>query len=320
MAFDQRELRSFLAVVDHGSLGRAADAACMTQPALSRLIGTMEERLGQPLFDRHSKGMALTAAGELLTPHARLLLFEMQQAVGELDALRGLGTGRVRIGAVAAVTRTILPGAIARLLDLAPALQVKVLDAPDDQLVTALANRDIDLMIAPPLAPHPGIWPIAECDDGDFYAVFAAAAHPLAAIGEVTTQQALSESWAMPPPGGTPRMLFERHVLAAGGPLPNVAVETNSIGVMVACVAASRLLGWLPYPLLEGDIQRGAVVALSVPALLVERRFFVYTRRRGSVAPAARQLLAVLPLKAAITPDEKAEAARMKTEAAELQR
>ena len=305
MAFDQRELRSFLAVVDHGSLGRAADAAFMTQPALSRLIGTMEQRLGQPLFERHSKGMALTAAGELLTPHARLLLFEMQQAVGEIDALRGLGTGRVRIGAVAAVTRTILPGAIAKLLDLAPALQVNVLDAPDDQLVTALADREIDLMIAPPLAPHPDIWPIAECDDGDFYAVFAAATHPLAAVGDVTMQQVLSESWAMPPAGGAPRMLFERHVTEAGGPLPHVGVETNSIGVMLACVAASRLLGWLPYPLLEGDIQRGAVVALRAPALTVERRFFVYTRRRGSLAPAARQLLAVLPLKSVVSPDEK---------------
>jgi DNA-binding transcriptional LysR family regulator len=297
MAFDQRELRSFLAVVDHGSLGRAADAAFMTQPALSRLIGTMEQRLGQPLFERHSKGMALTAAGELLTPHARLLLFEMQQAVGEIDALRGLGTGRVRIGAVAAVTRTILPGAIASLLDLAPGLQVNVFDAPDDQLVTALADREIDLMIAPPLPPHPDIWPIAECDDGDFFTVFAAAAHPLAALDAVTIEQVLAESWAMPPAGGAPRMLFERHVNAAGGALPNVAIETNSIGVMVACVAASRLLGWLPYPLLEGDIQRCAVIALHVPALAVERRFFVYTRRRGSLAPAARQLLAVLPLK-----------------------
>ena len=102
-------------------------------------------------------------------------------------------------------------------------------------------------------------------------------------------------------------MLFERHVTEAGGPLPRVAIETNSIGVMLACVAASRLLGWLPHPLLVGDIERGAVVALQVPALSVERRFFVYTRRRGSLAPAARQLLAVLPLKAAVAPDEKAE-------------
>jgi len=99
-------------------------------------------------------------------------------------------------------------------------------------------------------------------------------------------------------------MLFERRVTEAGGPLPHVGVETNSIGVMLACVAASRLLGWLPYPLLEGDIQRGAVVALRVPALTVERRFFVYSRRRGSLAPAARQLLAVLPLKGGVAPGE----------------
>ena len=161
MAFDQRELRAFLAVVDRGSLGRAAEAAFLTQPALSRLIGEMERRFGQPLFDRHSKGMAPTAAGETLIPHARLLLFEMEQASDALDALRGLGRGRLRVGAVAAVARTMLPGMVAALLDMASGLHIDLLDAPEDRLVQALAGREIDVAIAPELAPHPDIWPMA---------------------------------------------------------------------------------------------------------------------------------------------------------------
>jgi len=77
MTFDRRDLSAFLAVVDCGSLGRAALVVNMTQPSLSRRIRELEIRLGSPLFERHSKGMALTAAGETLLDHARLLVFEM---------------------------------------------------------------------------------------------------------------------------------------------------------------------------------------------------------------------------------------------------
>ena len=244
MTFDQRQLRAFLAVVDRGSLGRAADVACMTQPALSRLIGEMERRFGQRLFDRHSKGMVPTAAGETLIPHARLLLFEMEQAASALDALRGLGRGRLRVGAVAAIARTILPAIAARLLDAAPKLQVDVLDAPEDRLVQAVTGREIDGGIAPAIAPQPEIRPIA----------------------------------------------------AQGGALPDVAVETNPIGVMLATVSSSRLLGWLPKPLIGAEMERGLIAAIGIPVLEVERRFFVYTRRKGSLIAAAHRLFDLLPL------------------------
>lgn len=296
MAFDQRELRAFLAVVDRGSLGRAAEAAFMTQPALSRLIGEMERRFGQPLFDRHSKGMAPTAAGETLIPHARLLLFEMEQATSALDALRGLGRGRLRVGAVAAVARTVLPGAVAALLDMAPGLHIDLLDAPEDRLVQALAGREIDVVIAPELAPQADIWPMAELAYTDTYTAFAAARHALAGAKEVPLNAALGQRWVMPEIGSTPRMLFHRLVTAQGEALPDVALETASIGTMLATVAASTLLGWLPMPLLRAEMERGTVVPIPVKALEIERRFYVYTRRRGSLIAAARRLFELLPL------------------------
>jgi hypothetical protein len=61
MDFDERQLRAFLAIADTGSLGRAARVVNLTQPSLSRLVQTMEARLGHRLFERGGKGMALTA-------------------------------------------------------------------------------------------------------------------------------------------------------------------------------------------------------------------------------------------------------------------
>ena len=290
MAFDQRELRAFLAVVDAGSLGRAAANVHLSQPALSRLIQQMEQRFGQPLFERHTKGMVPTTAGETLAPHARLLLFEMEQAGEALDALRGLRRGVARIGAVAAVTRSVMPEAAAGLLEAAPDLRIEMLEAPDDKLVDGLAGRAIDLMIAAEPPPHDEIMRIAECRFDDVYAVFCAARQTLA------LPDILTEKWVMPAPGATPRILFESLIKGAGHGLPVVAVETGSVSAQVAFVARSRLLGWLPRPLLASDLAHGDIRLLPVEALAVRRRFFVYRRRRGLLPAAAREMLKALPL------------------------
>ena len=81
MALDMHQLKAFLAIVSTGSLGRAADTLHVTQPALSRTVRRLEDQLGAPVFERHSKGMQLTAIGAALLPHATLLQREAEQAV-----------------------------------------------------------------------------------------------------------------------------------------------------------------------------------------------------------------------------------------------
>lgn len=302
MTFDERKLRAFLAVVDCGSIGKAAPAVNMTQPTLSRLIQDMEVRFGVPLFERVSKGMTLTMAGEGFVPHARLLLFEMEQAVETIDALKGLRRGTVRIGAVAAVTRTIVPRAAAKLLKDAPALRIDMMEAPDGDLVDALASRRIDLMIAAEISPSDEIMPIGECRFDDVYTVFCSAAHHLARQADVDLDKVLAESWIMPKPGSTPRTLFEQMVRRAGRSLPNIAVETGSVGAQLSFVTQGRLLGWLPHPLIQSDVASGAVRLLTISELTLHRRFFVYRRRRGLLPDAARRMLTFLPLIGADAP------------------
>ena len=295
MAFSQRELQCFLAVVDTGSLGRAAMTINLSQPALSRLIQGMEQRLQQPLFERTGIGMSLSPAGDALVPHARLLLFEMAQAVDALDALRGVKRGLLRIGAVAAVVRSILPETVATLLRHSPLLQVSVLEGADNRLVQALENREVDLLIAGGVADDVDIAPIGECRFDDSYMVFCARDHPLAAARDVSLADVLREEWTMPPRGATPRELFERALHAAGAESPRVAVETWSPGAIAAFVTRTRYLGWLPRPLIALEEKVGAVRVLAVPELTIGRRFFIYRRKRGLLPPAAGEFLRHLP-------------------------
>lgn len=296
MTFDRRQLRAFLAVLDQGSLGRAAGQINLSQPALSRLVQDMENRLGVRLFDRQSSGMTPTAYAEALAPHARLLLFEMGQAIDTLDALRGLRRGVLRIGAVAAAARSLLPDAVAALLAKAPELQVELMEAADDRLFSALAARSIDLVIAGAGADPAEAVAVGECVFNDQYCAICATDHPLGRSRPATPQALLEESWIMPARGSTPRTLFDALIREHGLSAPRVAIETSSPAAIVAFVARTQNLGWLPRPLFAQYEALGLVRPLPVAEFLQSRRFMVYRRPQGLLPAAAAKLIEALPL------------------------
>jgi DNA-binding transcriptional LysR family regulator len=147
----------------------------MTQPALSRMVHVMEERLSQTLFDRHTRGMRPKVAADLLAPYARVALFEMGEAIEALEELRGLRRGTVRVGAVATVARAILPDATRALLSHTAGLRVQLLEAQDDQLIKALIERDVDLILTADAAESSDLVRISEFRYNDAYTAFCAA-------------------------------------------------------------------------------------------------------------------------------------------------
>ncbi|MFD0788505.1 LysR family transcriptional regulator, partial [Micromonospora azadirachtae] len=86
-------------VVRHGSITAAAQELRYTQSAVSRQIAALEAEFGVVLFDRLPRGVTLTEEGRHLLPHVEAVLDRLITARRELDALRGLGGGRLRVGA-----------------------------------------------------------------------------------------------------------------------------------------------------------------------------------------------------------------------------
>ncbi len=296
MDFDERQLRTFLAIAETGSLGRAARIANLTQPSLSRLIKGMEDRLGHALFERGSKGMAVTAAGELLAFHARHIVSEMQNTRDELAALSGLKRGVVRIGAVAAVMRTLVAETIGKLLASAPDLGVELVEAVDGELLDALVTRRVDLVVAASPLDHPEVQQIGRGAYRDSFAVYGAVDHPLPPAPPL--REVLAQDWVMPGTAFTPRQTFVRLLAAQGFSPPRVAVETASVEAMIAVSARSCLLCWLPEPLVAPHVASGTMRKFDVPALATERSFLLHRRRSGLLPDAARRFVELFPLEA----------------------
>src|SRR3984885_3543399 len=95
-----RQLRYLVALAEELNFTRAAANQHVAQPALSQQVGRLEEEVGLSLVERTTRHVSLTDAGEILVVRARRVLAELESAETELEALRGMYTGHVTIGAM----------------------------------------------------------------------------------------------------------------------------------------------------------------------------------------------------------------------------
>lgn len=283
---DSRQVTAFLAIVDHGSLGRAAEALHVTQPALSRTIQRLEQQLGTALFERYAKGMVPSAIGQALLPHARLLQRGAQAAVEEVQALRGLARGTLRVGAIGSIAASALPQAIGRVLAQHPNLLVQVLEGVWDRLAESLARHEIDLALDVAKPDSDEIVAIADCHWQDTSRVVAGAGHPLRRRRGLTLAATREHRWAMMPAGTGPFEHLRQAFAAQGLAPPEVAVETRSITVLKSLVAEAGFLSWMAEPIWAAERAAGLIDALPLPPTVNARRTLTAFRRRQGLLPA----------------------------------
>jgi DNA-binding transcriptional LysR family regulator len=294
MALEPRQLRAFLAIVQTGSLGRAADALHLTQPALSRVVRQMETQLRVQLFERRTTGMELTSFGEALLPHAEHLMEEAALAIEEINVRLGLGRGKVRVGTVASAAVMVLPALLDSVHAAWPNLQLQIVEAVEDKLASALAGNDVDVVLSGAIAENEEIVRVAEHKFSDRSMVIAASRHPLQSRHDLSLRDLEAMSWVMPATDAEPRKRFDALVRSAGLAPAKVVVETRSPATIKAVVAQTQLLGWLPEPLFAAERAAGMINPLRCPELVCERQFFVYRRRRNFMSPPLAQFLRAL--------------------------
>ena len=291
MEFDHRLLAAFDGVATHGSVGRAAPALNATQPTVSRQIKLLERQVGNVLFERDAHGMHLTPAGVDLLPRVRHILHEMELARETMDAHRGLNRGSIRVGGGEGVARTILPPILAEVMRRAPHLTIEMMVGSEEQLDRALADRQIDIAFATKPPREIETVPVGSRTLQDRCVVFGAADHPLLSRKHVGIGEVAGEAWALAHRDATTRVQVEERVRKAGLPTPRVSLQTESVDVIVAMVATSRMLGWLPQPILDASPYRSRIAVLDVPELEIIRTFRPYRRARGTFPPACQVLL-----------------------------
>ncbi len=138
-------LRSFVAIVDTGSMLNASEQVFVTQSALSLQIKRLEELVQQTLFLREGRRLNLTQAGEVLLDYARRVLTLHDEAVAAVSA--GRFAGPARIGMVQDFADTLLSGLLSRFSELHPDAQIYARVAGTAELQTLLDRRELDVLL-----------------------------------------------------------------------------------------------------------------------------------------------------------------------------
>ncbi|WP_310733027.1 LysR family transcriptional regulator [Azohydromonas australica] len=142
--FDWRLVRSFLAVLDAGSLMGAARRLRAQQPTLSRHVAELEAQLGVPLFERTGRGVTPTAAALAIAEAARRMQDGAGALLHALAAARDAERGTVRLTASRVAATWLLPPVLARLREAEPGIEVELVAS--DQL-SNLLRREADIAL-----------------------------------------------------------------------------------------------------------------------------------------------------------------------------
>ncbi len=139
-----RDLRYMLAVAEHGNFGRAAEACGISQPTLSVQIRRLEDQLGVALFERTTKAVVPTAAGEQLMGHVRATVTAADAILEAARDLRDPLAGRLRIGIIPTLAPYLLPLVYAPLRAALPTLDVEPWEDQTAALLKRLRASELD--------------------------------------------------------------------------------------------------------------------------------------------------------------------------------
>ena len=190
---DTRLLRAFVAVAEELSFTRAAERLFIAQQALSSRIRQLEDRLGVALFERTTRRVDLTRAGEQLLPHAVAVLAALDAGVSQLEAAARARRAVLRVGLSATAMVPIVSETMRRFAERHPEVELEVSNAGLSQPAAGLREGAVDVAFVRPPFLDDGISMVTVLTE-ERYAVLRAD-HPLASREFVRPEDVVHEPW-----------------------------------------------------------------------------------------------------------------------------
>lgn len=252
-----RHLRHFAAVAETLHFGRAAASLYMAQPPLSHSIRQLEAEVGAALFERTSRRVALTPAGQAFQADALRILRLTDEAAANARRVAEGTAGWLGIGFSASAAYDVLPDVLRAFRQTYPDVSLRLFEMPAAEQADALRDGKIHLGLARPSIEEPGL--VRETVTHEPFVVALPASHPRAAEAALDLADLSAEPFisfpALPKPSYGDSVL---QVCGEAGFVPQVAQEVREMQTAVSLVAAGMGIALVPAPV--QNMQRAGVV------------------------------------------------------------
>jgi len=283
-----QDLYILMAVVQAGSMRKAAAQLNSNQPSISRSIADLERTLGVQLLDRNAQGVEPTQYGRALLDCGTAIFDDLHQGVKNIEFLADPASGEVRIGSGAFLAASFVSHVVDRLSRRYPRivfhLEVTQADAPGHEL----SERNVDLVIASLRGGVTDEKLSFEVLYDDSSVVVAGAQSPWARRRSIALADLANESWALPPPQRAYGPLFMEAFRANGLGYPRATVFTIAPEARISLVATGRFLSIVPTYILRFPRRRPDIKVLPVKLSIDRVPFGIVTLRNRTLSPVAQ--------------------------------
>lgn len=256
-----QQLTTFCTVVDEGGFTRAAELLNMSQPAVSKQVKTLEQKLRTELLLRKGRQVALTPAGEIVYSYAKRVLSTVEEMRAALDNLAVPGYGRLSIGAVSTVAMFTLPALLGTFSKGHPLVTVHVRTGTIDDVLQMVLRNEIDIGLVTVPLTHELLHTIPLFRDR------------ILLVASPDTPWARQSTVSATDLGSMPMIAYERvskfrafvdASFEAAGITPDVVMEFDSHQAVKAMVLEGFGVAMMPSSAVANDIEEGRLVELKI--------------------------------------------------------
>jgi DNA-binding transcriptional LysR family regulator len=286
-------LRTFLAVRRHLNYTRAAEEVFLTQPAVSRQVRQLEEKLGVRLFEQIGKSLHLTDAGETLAVEAEKLLGAMERTAEAVRSHRSAERGSIRIGASTTPGFYLLPDLLGQFHRRFPKVALHYTVENSLRIEQMLVRNELDLgFVGANLSSRElELKPLVE----DEIVCFTSPSHRLAKVRRIAPSSLEEEMWIIREKGSATRLLFEDWLLSRKGAIRK-SIELTCPETCKALVRAGIGISFMSVHGLRAEIRAKYLVKILVTEMSLKRPIYLAKHSDKRNSPVMESFLAIVEI------------------------
>ncbi len=278
-----RQLRAVEAIWRHGKVVSAAAELGLTPPAVTLQLQQIERDAGLSLFDRAATGMRLTAAGMAVLDAAQAIEERLRVLVDEIDAIKGVRRGSLRLGVVS-TAKYFAPRLMAAFKAEFPDIEMRLAVGNRAETIERLKGHEIDIAL---MGRPPASVPVRSVVFGDHpLVIIAAPEHPLVRQRDITKEQVARESFLMREPGSGTRISMEIFMREVPGWLERPSIEMDSNETIKQSVMAGLGIAFISAHTVAAELETARLALLDVVGMPIRRQWFVVARSDRAMTPA----------------------------------
>lgn len=246
-----RHLRYLLAVADHGGFTRAAEALHVSQPTLSQQIRQLEESLGVSLFDRTSRTVKPTDAGEAYIECARRVLVELEAGRRALHDVKDLSRGTLRLAMTPTFMAYLVGPLVRDYVARYPNIHLQIFEMSMADIEAGLADDSLDIAIAFDQVRNADIESIPAFSET--LGLMVGRAHPLYESRDALSAEEVAQlDFALLTPDFITRTCIDEFFVTAKI-TPKVVIEVNSVNTLLEVIRHTAIATILPEPIATAE-------------------------------------------------------------------